>query len=101
MEKERRLFKQSICKAFGLQGESQAEVLDRESGNEYLAQEIGLEHGSDLPTIGLDVAKLVGYHKFALMMVGGMIAPARKTKHHWSWEEVADFVRATRSELGL
>ena len=52
--KERRVMATSICKAFGLEGEDGAsDTFDQGEGEDFLAQEIGLEGGSEaLPEEG-------------------------------------------------
>mmetsp|Transcript_9480 Transcript_9480/g.19824 ORF Transcript_9480/g.19824 Transcript_9480/m.19824 type:complete len:257 (+) Transcript_9480:106-876(+) len=98
-EKKRRVFRQCLTEAFGLKGEEKSGVFERESGEEFLAEELGVE--GQLPLVGKDVAKLVNYHKVALMMIGGMIAPSRKKKHCWTWDEVRNFVQEMRCDVGI
>lgn len=85
--------------AFGLKGEAESDVFERESGEKFLAQELGLE--GQLPLIGKEVAQLVNYNKVALMMIGGMIAPSRRKKHVWTWDEVRNFVQEMRCDIGI
>ena len=95
------MFRQSLCKAFGLHGEERSDVFDKAGGEEFLAREIGLEQGSNLPPVATEVVELVGYQKFALMMIGGMVAPLGKKKRSWSWDEVRSYVFELRAELCL
>ncbi len=97
--KKKRVFRQCLSVAFGLQGENKSDIFDRETGEEFLAQEIGLD--AQLPLIGKEVAKLVNYHKVTLMMIGGMIAPSGRKKKVWTWDEVLNFVQEMRCDVGI
>ena len=93
--------RQCICKAYGLAGEEKTDAFDSETGELFLTHEIGLEGRVDLPPEATNVAKLVGYQKLALMMIGGMVVPIGKKKRRWTWTEVKTYVYEIRSELSL
>ena len=79
------------------------DIFNKIDGEHFLSQEIGLEgEGRDtmLPPIGKEVARLVGYQKFALMMVGNMISPPVKSKRKaMDWSQVLAFVQSIRNEM--
>lgn len=100
-EKERRVFKNSLCKAFALNGEQRVDVLKQKEGEEFLAHEIGLSGHLTLPPQGKEICSLVGYQRFALMIVGSMISNRSKQKRSWSWTELLSYVHSVRCELNL
>lgn len=72
-----------------------------EDGLLYLSQEIG-EDLAGLAETAKEIARLVGYQKLALSMVGNMFAPVnRKKKTPLSWAEIKEVVLACRKELGI
>lgn len=73
-ERERGVLKASICKAFELQGETRRDVFDKTEGEFFLYNELGLTEPEVLPPEGKEVAALVGYQKYALMVIGKMIS---------------------------
>ena len=91
--------KNSICKAFSLCGYTLSDVLSEEEGIEFLAHEVGLEKKEHLCIQGRQVAALVGYQKFALMLIGGMISPVRKSKKPWTWNRVTKYVETIITEI--
>ena len=95
-EKERRVFKSSLCKAFGLQNEKITDVFDSEEGRKFMADELDLEGSHLLPRTATTVCELVGHQKFCLMIIGSMI-----TKGNKSWDDVLSFVHSVRDEVGL
>ena len=100
-EKERRIFKNTICKAFALNGESRTDAFGIEEGEDFLAHEIGLAGRAFLPVEGKEVCSLVGNQRFALMMVGKMITTKSTQQKALSWNEVLDYIHSIRSELGI
>jgi hypothetical protein len=97
----RRVLLSSLCKAFGLKGEEVSDVFDPVEGKDFMAHEIGLAGGDLLPDIAIKTCALVGYQKFAMMIVGSLITNQNKSMPKMSWEEVLDFVDSARGELGL
>ena len=98
-EKDRRVMKKSICKAFGVEGENVVDVFSEEDGYEFLSQEIGFMEASELPEEGRAIAKLVGFQKLALMMCGGMFAPISSKKKKYTWQEIKEYVDEIKSEI--
>ena len=99
--KDRRVMRKSISKAYGVDGEDVEDAFSQEDGEEFLAQEIGFMKAEELEEDGKEVAKLVGYQKLALMMVGGMFAPISSKKKRYTWAEIKSYVLAIRGEVGL
>ena len=100
-EKERRIFKTSLCKAFALNGEQRVDVLGHEEGEEFFAHEIGHSSHLTLPPQGKEICSLVGYQRFALMIIGNLISSNNKQKKSWTWTEVLSYVQSVRRELNL
>jgi GTPase SAR1 family protein len=69
-------------------------------GLAYLSGETGVDV-ANLDPIALDVARLVGYQRLALQMVGAMSAPVNKKKDPMPWSQIRDLVLELRRELGL
>jgi GTPase SAR1 family protein len=69
-------------------------------GLAYLSGETGVDV-ANLDPIALDVARLVGYQRLALQMVGAMSAPVNKKKDPLPWSQIRDLVLELRRELGL
>ena len=101
LQKERRVLRNSICKAFGVEGESQDgdSSLDKADGEEFLAMEIGYTSSVLLPLQGRIVAELIGYNKVALMIVASMITPKGKNKKIWTWTDVTSHICEIRSDI--
>lgn len=99
-EKERRILKNSISKAFSNDGEACSDILQKEDAEKFLADEVGLAGPMLLPPEGRIVCSLVGFQRFALMMIGSKIQPKGGQKP-WSWEKVLSFVRSIRDELKI
>jgi small GTP-binding protein len=98
-EKDRRVMKKSLCKAFGKGGEAQEDVFSKEDGEEFLAQETGFMKAEELDAEGCEVAAMVNYQKLALMMVGGMKAPISSKKKKWTWPEIKAYVEGVLAEI--
>lgn len=108
--KERKVLKNKIMAAFADQVDpsllpegmttNPEDVYTKEEGEVFLANEIGEELAS-LPPIALEIARLIGYQRLALQMVGAFKAPISKKKTPMSWEEIQTLVMELRSELGL
>ncbi len=101
-ENDRRILKDSICKAFGVNGEEAGQdVFDVDGGEEFLAQEIGFMTKDELEQEGKDIAKLVGYQKLAMRLVAGKFAPWKKGERKWTWGEIKEYVLEIKAEVGL
>ena len=98
-EKDRRVMKKSICKAFGVGGEEKEDVFSQEDGFEFLAQEIGFMKAEELDEEGREIAEMVGYQKLALMMCGGMKAPISSKKKKYEWSEIKEYVEGIKAEI--
>ncbi|GMH67440.1 hypothetical protein TrRE_jg9970 [Triparma retinervis] len=98
-EKDRRVMKKSICKAFGVGGEEKEDVFSEEDGFEFLAQEIGFMKAEELEEEGRVIAGMVGYQKLALMMCGGMFAPISSKKKKYTWKEIKEYVEGIKGEI--
>jgi ADP-ribosylation factor-like protein 13B len=111
LEKERKVLKNKIACAFPFDVNKDAvtislpdkpeDIFSIEEGLQFLASEIGLSTGDELPTIAKDIAAYVGYQKLALQMIGAFYAPISKKKVPMEWQELLDLVTALRQELGL
>jgi len=95
-EKEQRVMRTSICKAFGLEGQTKTDAYTKEEGERFLANELGVPQ---LPLEGATVAKLVGYQKLAMIMIGTMIVPISRKKRKYTWEEVIAYVQGVRNTI--
>ena len=71
-------------------------TFDKQKGEDFLCTEIGL---SVLPPEGSEIAQLLGFDKFALIVIGDMISPTKKEKRKWSWKETIQYVMEIHSEL--
>ena len=90
-----------IQKAFDSENRNSSEILKKDEAEEFLAQEIGLIGQESLSEEGKEVAKLVGYQRLALVIIGNMICPTNKLKASKSWVEVMSSVVLMRKELGI
>ena len=79
-----------------MNGEQPSDIFELEDGEDFLAHEIGMAGRSFLPPEGKEVCDLVGYQRFALMLVGNMVHKKQK-----SWSEILSYVQAVRNELGM
>lgn len=100
-KKERRILKISICKAFGLHGELRTDVFNKIEGELFLSNELGLTECDVLTTQGKEVAALVGYQKYALMIIGNMISPLKSQKKGIEWDEVEAYIRSIVEEIAV
>jgi ADP-ribosylation factor-like protein 13B len=75
-------------------------IYNEVEGVEFLAGEIG-EEPSKLPKIALKIAKLVGYQRLALSIIGALKVPINKKKIAMEWNEIFELVFDARKELGL
>lgn len=91
------MHKRSDC-GFGDGALDDPDFLGKEAGEEFLCNEVGLEHSSELCEEGKQCASLVGYQKLALMMIGNMVTPISKSSKKWSWFQVIDYIEAIRTE---
>ena len=69
-------------------------------GLAYLSGETGVDI-ANLDPIAVEVARLVGYQRLALQMVGAMSAPVNKKKAPLPWSQIRELVVELRKELGL
>jgi len=99
-DRERKVLTTSICKAFGLQGELRTDVFSKIEGEDFLSNEIGLTE-CQLPQHGKEVAALVGYQKYALMIIGNMIAPMKSRNKGKTWSEVLTYIQSIIEEIGV
>ena len=100
-ERMRKVLLSSLHKAFGLKGEDVSDVFDtHEEGEDFMAHEIGLETRHCLPQVALDICRLVGYQRFAMMIICSFLTK-KKQKVKKSWEEAFEFVKSARAEIGL
>lgn len=85
-----------------MNGEQISDVLGQDEGEDFLAHEIGLSGRLFLPTEGKEVCRLVGYQRFALMIVGNMmtVKPTQYKKSR-TWKEILAYVHLVRNELSL
>ena len=80
--------------------ENNEDVFTREEGVTFLGSEIGVElTENDLEA--LEAARLVGYQRLALQMIGAMYCPVSKKKSSIPWTEIINLVKNIRFELGL
>ncbi len=100
-ERVKRVLSSSLCKAFGLQGEEVSEVFDAYDGEDFMAHEVGLAGRKDLPVPAKKLCSLVGYQRFAMMIVGSIVTTQNEGSPQKSWEDAIEFVEAARNELGL
>ena len=99
-EKERRILKNSILKAFSKNSDECKDILQKEVAEEFLAHEIGLSGPILLPPQARQICALVGFQRLALMIIGGKINPKSGQKP-WSWEDVFLYVQSIRAELKM
>lgn len=71
-----------------------------DEGVTFLAAEIG-EDAAGLPSVALDLARMVGYQRLALQIIGALKAPIKKSKDPMKWDEIYALVVELRTELGL
>jgi small GTP-binding protein len=110
-EKKKKLLGELIQDAFnptipdGLEGEKREKyikdlnVMSEEEGLEFLSLEIGAENG--LPKDAAAVARLVGFQRLALQIVGEWSAPVSKSKTAKTWAEIEGIVKDVRSKLDI
>lgn len=97
----RRVLGSSLCKAFGLKGEEVADVFDSNEGEDFMAHEIGLAGRHVLPGAAIEICALVGYQRFAMIIIGSFVTKQNKNMPRKSWDEAIDFVKSAREELGM
>ncbi len=90
--------KKMICKAFGVGGEGQVNTFSASEGEEFLATELGLDTVT-IPKEAKEVAALVGYEKYALMIIGALACPVSRKKEAWSWSDIKNHVVRIREEI--
>lgn len=76
------------------------DIFEESEGLLFLASEIDLKV-EDLCDTAKLIAKLVGYQRLALQMIGGLYNPISKKKQAMSWEEILFMVNDIRKELNL
>lgn len=87
-----------MCKAFGVGGEQQVNTFSVSEGEEFLATELGLDIIM-IPKEAKEVAALVGYEKYALMIIGALACPVSRKKEAWSWSDIKNHVLRIREEI--
>jgi hypothetical protein len=90
--------KKKICKALGVGGEGQVNTFSVSEGEEFLATELGLD-AIMIPKEAKEVAALVGYEKYALMIIGALACPVSRKKEAWSWSDIKTHVLRIREEI--
>lgn len=99
-ERERRVLKNTISKVFQSKNEKSTDIFQKDEAEEFLAQEIGLTKSMLLPAEGKEACSLVGFHRFALMIIGSKVCP-KSNQEAWTWETVLSYLRSIRIELKI
>jgi len=76
------------------------DVYDEGEGLKFLADEIGQEVDK-LPEDAKLTARLVGYQRLALQMIGALNCPISKKKTPMPWEDIKHMILDLHHELGL
>jgi ADP-ribosylation factor-like protein 13B len=111
IERERKVLKNKIAAAFvdsltdeirtALQVEPDpSNIFGEAEGLTFLAAEIG-EEMENLSPIAVQIAKLTGFSRLALQIVGALNAPISKKKTPMSWMDILTLVLELRAELKL
>lgn len=111
IERERKVLKNKIASAYvdilpeeirtALQVEADpSNIFGEAEGLTFLAAEIG-EEMETLSPVAVQVAKLTGFSRLALQIVGALKAPISKKKTPMSWMDILTLVLELRSELKL
>lgn len=111
IERERKVLKSKIASAFidqlaedirtTLQVEADpSNIFGEAEGLTFLAAEIG-EEMETLSPVAVQVAKLTGFSRLALQIVGALKAPISKKKTPMSWMDILTLVLELRAELKL
>ena len=109
LERERKVLRNKIAAAFpdDVRPEFKPDVppspedaFTADEGVTFLAAEIG-EDAAGLPDVAVETARLVGYQRLALQIIGALKAPISKKKEPLSWDEISALVAELRVELGL
>jgi ADP-ribosylation factor-like protein 13B len=111
IERERKVLKSKIAAAFvdslsdeirtALQVEPDpSNIFGEAEGLTFLAAEIG-EEMENLSPVAIQVAKLTGFSRLALQIVGALKAPISKKKTPMSWMDILTLVLELRTELNL
>jgi signal recognition particle receptor subunit beta len=99
-QKKRNVLKKLLIKAFPAEGEAAQDTFEPEEGLEFLSSELGVARG-DICADAHQAAKLVGYQKLALQMIGNMKEPVSKKVEPKAWEEILALLVSLREEVGL
>lgn len=111
IERERKVLRSKIATAFcehipedlrvSLQIEPDpGNIFGENEGLTFLAAEIG-EEVEHMSPIAVQVAKLTGYQRLALQIVGALKSPITKKKTPMTWMEILTLVLELRAELHL
>lgn len=76
------------------------DIYAEDEGFAFLADEIGKEKEA-LGGEAEEVARLVGFQRLALQIVGALFAPISKKKTPMSWVEIKEMITEIRTEMGL
>lgn len=68
-EREKKAISSSLCKAFGVNNVTKTDVFTVSDGEEFFAQELGLQESSSLDREMRDLCSMLGYQKYGLMIV--------------------------------
>jgi hypothetical protein len=100
--KTRHLLSKMIQRALESINKGREEPLLRcETGEEFLAAELGLDTPNLLPTEAKTVAKLLHYHKQALMIVVDMLQPGCAGTQGMNWIQILYYVNEIRDDLNV